>query len=228
MRLDARMFPRPPQHVIFDCDGVLVDSEPIANACLASALAAQGLVLEVSEVRRRYVGLSMASVVSAVEAELGKPLPEGWLDGLQAETFRQLREFVKPVAYVGAAVEAIIEKGVRVSVASSGSVRKMTLTLGHSGLLGLFHPRLYTAEQVLRGKPYPDLFEMVVRISGIVPANTAIVEDSLYGVQAAVAAGVKVFGYAGDPMTDAAALEAAGATVFTDMRQLPGLLGLEP
>ncbi len=220
------MFPRPPQHVIFDCDGVLVDSEPIANACLAAALAAEGLVLEVAEVRRRFVGLSMASVVSAVEAELGRPLPAGWLDTLQAETFRMLREHVKPVPHVRAAVEAIIAKGVRVSVASSGSLKKVTLTLGTTGLLGLFHPRLMSAEQVKRGKPFPDLFEATARLSGIVPQNTVVIEDSVPGAQAAVAAHIRVFGYAGDPMSDAEGLKAAGAVVFDDMRKLPKLLGL--
>lgn len=217
---------RPPHHVIFDCDGVLVDSEPIANACLAEALAAEGLALEVAEVRRRYVGLSMASVMAKVEAELGRALPEGWEAALQAETFRQLRAHVKPVPHVAEAVEAIIEKGVRVSVASSGSVRKMTLTLGTAGLLGLFHPRLMSADQMRRGKPFPDLFEAAARVAGIVPQHTVVIEDSLPGVQAAVAARMRVFGYAGDPLTDAAALEAAGAAVFTDMRDLPMLLGL--
>ncbi|MFT3811247.1 MAG: HAD family phosphatase [Micropepsaceae bacterium] len=222
------MFPRPPHHVIFDCDGVLVDSEPIANACLTAALAGQGLTLEVAEVRRRYVGLSMASMMAAVEAELGRALPEGWLEQLQAETFRELRERVKPVPHVKGAVETMLEQGVRVSVASSGSVKKMTLTLGQSGLLGLFNPRLFSADQVARGKPHPDLFQMVARLSGIVPQNTVVIEDSIYGVQAAVAAGIRVMGYAGDPMTDAAALQEAGAIVFKDMRKLPALLGLKP
>lgn len=222
------MFPRPPQHVIFDCDGVLVDSEPVANACLAAALAREGLKLDVAEVRRRFVGLSMASVVASVEAELGRPLPGGWLDALQDETFRHLREWVKPVPHVREAVETMVQQGVRVSVASSGSVKKMTLTLGHSGLLDLFNPRLFSADQVQRGKPHPDLFQMVSRLSGIVPQNTVVIEDSVYGVQGAVAANIRVFGFAGDPMTDAAGLAAAGATVFTDMRKLPGLLGLKP
>lgn len=220
------MLQRPPQHVIFDCDGVLVDSEPLANACLAEALAAEGLVLEVSEVRRRYVGLSEASMVSAVEAELGRALPVGWLDDLQAETFRVLREQVKPVPHVRTAIEAILEKGIRISVASSGSLKKVTLTLGTTGLLGFFNPRLLSAQQVRRGKPYPDLFETAARLAGIVPQNTVVIEDSLPGVQAAVAAHIRVFGYAGDPMTDRAALEAAGAVVFDDMRKLPELLGL--
>lgn len=217
---------RAPHHVIFDCDGVLVDSEPIANACLAEALASLGLVLSVDEVRRRYVGLSMATAVTAIEAELGRALPAGWLDELQAETFRQLRERVKPVPHVKAAVEEIVAKGVRVSVASSGSLKKVTLTLGTTGLLGLFNPRLLSAEQMQRGKPFPDLFEAAGRLAGIVPQNTVVIEDSVPGVQAAVAAHMRVFGYAGDPMTDAAGLDAAGAVVFDDMRKLPALLGL--
>ncbi len=220
------MLQRPPQHVIFDCDGVLVDSEPVANACLRDALAGLGLVLDVADVRRRYVGLSQASMAAAIEAELGRPLPDGWLVALQDETFRALREQVKPVPHVKAAVEAIIEKGVRVSVASSGSLKKVTLTLGTTGLLGLFNPRLLSAEQVTRGKPFPDLFEAAARLSGIVPQNTVVIEDSLPGVRAAVAAHIRVLGYAGDPMTDRAALEAAGALVFDDMRKLPELLGL--
>lgn len=220
------MLQRRPHHVIFDCDGVLVDSEPIANACLAEALAGEGLVLDVAEVRRRYVGLSMASVVAAVESELRRPLPEGWLDTLQTETFRQLREHVKPVPHVKAAVEAIVAKGVRVSVASSGSQRKMAVTLGTTGLLGLFNARLLSADQVTRGKPHPDLFLAAARLAGIVPQNTVVIEDSVPGAQAAAAAGMAAFGYAGDPVSDAEGLKAAGAVVFKDMRKLPGLLGL--
>lgn len=217
---------RRPQHVIFDCDGVLVDSEPISNAVLAAALKVEGLNLDVAEVRRRYVGRSMAGMIDLVEAELGRPLPDDWLEGLQAETFRELRVRVKPVKHVREAIEAIVDKGVRVSVASSGSLKKMTLTLGTTGLLGLFHPRLVSADQVQRGKPHPDLFEVAMRLSGIVPQNSVVIEDSVPGVEAAVAAHVRVFGYAGDPMTDAAALAAAGAVVFDDMRKLPRLMGL--
>jgi len=217
---------RPPQHVIFDCDGVLVDSEPIANACLRVALKAEGLDLDVAEVRRRYVGLSEASMLAAVEAELGRTLPPDWLETVQKETFNELRVGVKAVKYVREAVEAIVDKGVRVSVASSGSLKKMTLTLGTTGLLGLFNPRLLSAEQMKRGKPFPDLFEASMRQAGIVPQNSVVIEDAVPGVTAAVAAHVRVFGYVGDPMSDADGLKAAGAVLFDDMRKLPGLLGL--
>lgn len=216
-----------PQLVIFDCDGVLVDSEPIANACLADALVAEGMALDVTEVRRRYVGLSMRSVVERIEAELGRRLADDWLDKLQLETFDRLRAHIRPVAGVAAAVRKLHAAGIKTCVASSGSTKKMTLTLTYSGLLSLFHPRLYSADMVERGKPHPDLFQLAARQFGVTPNLAVVVEDSAFGVQAAVAARMQVFGYAGDPLTDEAALREAGARTFRSMAALPELLGLK-
>ena len=217
-----------PRLVIFDCDGVLVDSEPIANACFAAALQAEGLDIDVAETRRRYVGLSMRSAIEKVEAELKRALPEGWLDALQAETFARLRSGIRPVQGVMAAVQRIQAAGIQTCVASSGSVAKMTLTLTYSGLLRLFHPRLYSADLVTRGKPFPDLFLLAARSFGVTPNLAVVVEDSVYGVEAARAARMRVLGYTGDPLTDGRALAEAGAMTFRSMAQLPGLLGLEP
>jgi HAD superfamily hydrolase (TIGR01509 family) len=220
------MLTQPPLLVIFDCDGVLVNSEPIANEALREALATEGIELDIAEVRRRYVGLSMKSVVALIEMELGRALRPGWLDELQAFTFARLRTLVKPIPYVREAVERIHAAGIKTCVASSGSIAKMTLTLGTTGLLPLFNPRLFSSMSLVRGKPHPDLFQWAGRTAGIVPNRTVVIEDAIPGVQAARAANMTVFGYAGDPFTDAEALKSEGATVFPDMRKLPELLHL--
>jgi HAD superfamily hydrolase (TIGR01509 family) len=215
---------RRPDLVIFDCDGVLVDSEPLANEILARALGAQGLVMDVAECRRRYVGLSMASVVAKVEAELGRALPEGWLDALQHETFAAFRERLAAVPGVAEAVDAIRAAGLRICVASSGGIAKMTLTLGLTSLVSRFEGRLFSASMVPRGKPFPDLFLHAASAMGVTPARAIVVEDSLPGVRAARAAGMRALAYARDG--DPAALAAEGGEPFMDMAGLPRLVGL--
>ena len=213
-----------PDLVIFDCDGVLVDSEPLANAVLARALSAEGLVMDVAESRRRYVGLSMATVITRVEAELGRPLPPGWLDALQQETFATFRASLRPVPGVAAAIDAIRAAGLPVCVASSGSLDKMGVTLGLTGLAERFGGRLFSSSMVARGKPFPDLFLHAAASMGVAPQRAVVVEDSLPGVEAACAAGMRALAYASDG--DPAALAAQGGEAFLDMALLPGLLGL--
>lgn len=213
-----------PQLVIFDCDGVLVDSEPLANAVLARALSAEGLAMDVAESRRRYVGLSMATVIARVEAELGRPLRPGWLDDLQAETFAAFRTSLRPVPGVALAIEAIQAAGLPVCVASSGGLDKMGVTLGLTGLAECFGPHIFSASMVARGKPFPDLFLHAAASMGVAPGQAVVVEDSLPGVEAACAAGMRALAYARDG--DPAALAARGGEPFLDMALLPGLLGL--
>jgi HAD superfamily hydrolase (TIGR01509 family) len=222
-RLGAAAGPRP-DLVIFDCDGVLVDSEALANEILARALGAEGLAMDVAECRRRYVGLSMASVIAKVEAELGRALPDGWLDALQRETFAAFRDRLSAVPGVTQAVDAIRAAGLPVCVASSGSIEKMTLTLGLTGLAPRFEGRLFSASMVTRGKPFPDLFLHAAAAMGVVPARAVVVEDSIPGVRAARAAGMRALAYARDG--DPAALAAEGGEPFMDMDDLPRLVGL--
>lgn len=215
-----------PTLVIFDCDGVLVDSEAIANATLAAALSEWGMAISAAEARARWIGRSMKTVGEEVRATLGDRLPAGWLEEVEARDFAIFREKLKAVPGARAAVEAVRASGIASCVASSGSLEKMAVTLRVTGLLPLFEGRVFSSRQVTRGKPFPDLFLFAAGRMGVAPVDALVVEDSPAGVTGAVAAGMRVFGYAGDPLTDAGALAAAGASVFRDMADLPGLLGL--
>ncbi|WP_439813887.1 HAD family hydrolase [Zavarzinia sp. CC-PAN008] len=215
--------------VIFDCDGVLVDSEPIANAQLAAALAPLGLTMTVAEVMRDFVGLSMASVIMGVEQRIGRPVPPDWLPTLQARTYQAFRDGLKPVAGVAEAIRSIQAAGLATCVASSGSPDKMDLTLALTGLRPLFAERIFSATQVARGKPHPDLFLHAAARMDVAPDRACVVEDSLPGVQGAVAAGMAAFGYVPDGgHFGPERLSRAGARTFPAMACLPGLLGIAP
>ena len=205
--------------VIFDCDGVLVDSEPLACAVLAEDLAPLGLDLGADEVRRRFRGLRLSEVLARIEQQLGRELPPGFLERLQRRTFEVLRREVRPMPGVIEALEAI---RIPVCVASSGEPEKMRLTLGATGLLERFEGRIFSAVEVARGKPHPDLFLHAAARLGAAPARSIVVEDSVPGVEAGRRAGMPVLGYA--PGGDGRELELAGARVFEDMALLPGLI----
>ncbi len=205
--------------MIFDCDGVLVDSEPIANRVLCEALIGVGLDCDAAETERATRGLSMASVLTWAAAELGRPLPDDFVERVQARTFAAFRAGLEPVPGVAAALERI---PIPICVASSGEAEKIRLSLGLTGLLPRFEGRVFSATEVGRGKPYPDLFLHAARVMGAAPAACAVVEDSLPGVEAGHAAGMTVLAYADG--RDAGPLAAAGARVFADMAELPDLL----
>ncbi|BCW88638.1 6-phosphogluconate phosphatase [Alphaproteobacteria bacterium SO-S41] len=215
-----------PDLVIFDCDGVLVDSEAIANETLAGALSEWGLAMTGPEARARWIGRSMTTVEAELRRELGDRLPEGWLEEVEARDFAIFRARLEAVPAVRGAIEAVQAAGIATCVASSGSHAKMDVTLGVTGLKPLFEGRIYSSRQVARGKPHPDLFLFAAAEMGIAPEQAVVIEDSPAGVTGAVAAGMRVLGYAGDPLTERAALAAAGAELFEDMRDVPRLLGL--
>ncbi|MBL9011378.1 MAG: HAD-IA family hydrolase [Alphaproteobacteria bacterium] len=212
--------------VIFDCDGVLVDSEAIANATLAAALSEWGLAITGAEARARWIGRSMKSVGIELRAELGDRLPDGWLEEVEARDFALFRERLEAVPHVRGAVEAVQAAGLATCVASSGSHAKMEVTLGVTGLRPLFEGRVFSAREVARGKPHPDLFLYAAARMGVPAERAVVIEDSPAGVAGAVAAGMRVLGYAGDALTEREALAAAGAVLFDDMREVPRLLGL--
>ncbi len=211
--------------VIFDCDGVLVDSEPLACASFSRAINAQGLDWSVEETMRRLMGLSLKTGVEICEAELGRKLPGDFVEKMQAVTYQTFRDApLQPVAGVKDAVATLQAAGFDTCVASSGTPEKMRFTLGLTGLWDLFHGRIFSASQVPRGKPFPDLFLHAAVSMNVQPFDCVVVEDSLPGVQAARAAGMRALAYAGEPYADREALRGAGGQVFDDMKQLPGLL----
>jgi HAD superfamily hydrolase (TIGR01509 family) len=211
--------------VIFDCDGVLVDSEPLACASFSRALKAQGLDWSVEETMRRLMGLSLKTSLEICEAELGRKLPGDFLEKMQAVTYQTFRDApLQAVAGVKDAVTALQAAGLDTCVASSGAPEKMRFTLGLTGLWDLFDGRIFSASQVPRGKPFPDLFLHAAISMNVQPFECVVVEDSLPGIQAARAAGMKALAYAGEPYANRDALRQAGAQVFDDMKQLPGLV----
>ena len=216
-----------PELVIFDCDGVLVDTEGISNAVMSACLADEGFHLSADACRVRFVGRTMEAVQAAVEAELGRPLSAGWPAQVRTETEAAFDRGVAPVPGIEAAIRSVIEAGTRYCVASSGKFSKMRKSLGQAGLLHHFEDVLFSAEQVGRGKPAPDLFLFAAERMGVAPAACVVIEDSVPGVQAGFAAGMEVLAYAGDPMSVRSGLVDTGARAFYDMAKLPELLGLQ-
>ena len=211
--------------VIFDCDGVLVDSEPLACASFSRALRTEGLDWSVEETMRRLMGLSLKTSLEICEAELGRKLPGDFLEKMQAVTYQTFRDApLQAVAGVKDAVTALQEAGLDTCVASSGAPEKMRFTLGLTGLWDLFDGRIYSASQVPRGKPFPDLFLHAALDMNVQPFDCVVIEDSVPGVQAARAAGMRALAYAGEPYANRDALRQAGAQLFDDMNQLPGLV----
>jgi HAD superfamily hydrolase (TIGR01509 family) len=213
------------QMVIFDCDGVLVDSEVISNGVLAQLLCEQGLPTTLAEARRDFQGLMLSEVFERAQERLGRPLaPElsDRFESLRAEVFR--RE-LKPVPGAAEIVERVRDAGLLACVASQGKLEKTMLSLEITGLRHLFADRaLFSAYSVARGKPYPDLFLYAANEMEVEAAHCVVVEDTPSGVRAGVSAGMSVFGYAAD--SDPQALLQAGAETFESLTELPALLGL--
>ena len=210
----------PIELVIFDCDGVLVDSERLAVRIDVQVLATLGWVLTEHEVIERFVGRPDEFMVAEIEAYLGRPLPKNWEDPFQHLYRDAFASALTPVAGI---VEALDRITLPTCVASSGTHERMRYTLGLTGLYDRFAGRIFSSSEVVRGKPAPDIFLYAAERMGVDPAACAVVEDSRYGVEAARAAGMLAFGFAGG-LTAAERLRGPGTIVFNDMRELPRLL----
>ncbi|WP_329142252.1 HAD family hydrolase [Streptomyces sp. NBC_01456] len=218
--------PKPIELVIFDCDGVLVDSERIAMRVQMALGAELGWRLTEAEVIDRFIGRSSQFITEQVAARLGEETAKTWWERF-VELHREAVDLgLAPIEGVTEALDAI---ALPTCVASSGSHEKMRHTLGRTGLYERFAGRIYSSTEVSRGKPAPDLFHYAARQMGIDPAACVVVEDSRPGVEAARAAGMRSFGYVGG-LTPAKCLEGPDTVVFHDMRRLPSLLaaGLRP
>jgi HAD superfamily hydrolase (TIGR01509 family) len=205
--------------VIFDCDGVLVDSELLSNRVLAQMLSEIGLPMSLEDTIATFMGHSMAACVAIVEERTSRPIPLNFVADFRDRTFEVFRRELRPVPGIASVLDTI---DLPFCVASGGPPEKIQLTLSITGLLPRFAGRIFSAVEVERGKPHPDLFLHTAQEMGAAPTACVVVEDSVRGVQAAVAAGMRVFGYA--DLTDAGTLTAAGAQVFRSMVELPALL----
>jgi HAD superfamily hydrolase (TIGR01509 family) len=212
--------------VIFDCDGVLVDSEVVAARVLARELAAVGFPLTAEECIARYTGVSMPSMFARIEEQWGRRLPADFVERVRAA---DAEAFAAELRAVPGVQEMLPTLAYAKCVASSGRLAKMRLSLTLTGLMPFFEPQqLFSAEMVAHGKPAPDLFLLAAERMHAAPAQCIVIEDSQAGVTAALAAGMRVLGFAGGSHCAPgyeAMLRAAGAPqVFTEMTRLPRLL----
>jgi HAD superfamily hydrolase (TIGR01509 family) len=219
--MDATEISSPPlQLVIFDCDGVLVDSEPIANRVFCTMLNELGLPVTLEDMYEHFMGLSMPQCMQRVEHMLGSAPRDDFVTILQERTEIALRQEVKAVAGVPEVLDAM---ALPYCVASSGSHAKIRLSLQATGLLDRFTDNIFSVADVAHPKPAPDIFLHAARAMGAEPSRCAVVEDTPTGVRAGVAAGMRVFGFCAH--TPAQRLCEAGAhELFDRMQALPLLL----
>lgn len=211
--------------VIFDCNGVLVDSESIASSVLAEAFASVGIAIKAEVLARRFHGRRPADIFAEVETATGQKLPAGFAASVTSETLRRLRGELRPIPHAARALTWV--RGPK-AVASSSPFERIRTSLEVSGLLNFFSWRLFSAGSVARGKPAPDLFLHAAARAQVDPAHCFVVEDSAAGVSAAAAAGMTPIGFVGSSDTPgrlAHELGAAGArAVIADLRALHATL----
>jgi HAD superfamily hydrolase (TIGR01509 family) len=211
--------------VIFDCDGVLVDSEVISCRAHAQTLTRHGYPITADEVLERFLGRSMRQATLEVEAELGRRLPDDFSSQTYAEIFRLFATSLEATPHIAEALEEI---ALPVCVASSGPPEKISASLNRVGLYDRFAPHIFSAVQVRHGKPAPDLFLFAAEQMQTAPARCLVIEDSIAGIEGAIAAGMPVLGFHGGSHCREGygrKLQAAGAAaIFDDMRQLPELI----
>ena len=208
--------------VIFDCDGVLVDSERLVTQVESEHLKRLGLELSPEEARVEFLGLTVTDTAARIQQQLGGTLPPEWLHDWGMWTGLMLTRSLRAVPGVSAVVEGLHRNGVPTCVASQSPLPRVHLSLAVTDLAQYFGERVFTASMVARPKPAPDLFKYAAEQIGVDPRSCVVVEDSPSGVAAAVAAGMDVLGYAAD--SDVARLAAAGAEVFREMGEVPELL----
>ena len=211
--------------VIFDCDGVLVDSEVISCRAHADVLTMHGYAITADEVFDRFLGRSTRQANLEIEAELGRKLPDAYHGDLQDELFRSFEADLEAIRGIHDVLDRITQ---RVCVASSGSHQRMRVSLGATGLYDRLSPNIFSASQVKNGKPAPDLFLFAAGEMKVPAERCVVIEDSVAGIAGARAAGMAVLGFYGGShcrLGYAETLREAGALLaFDDMRQLPELV----
>lgn len=205
---------------IFDCDGVLVDSEELAAEVFAEQLGREEIVITAAECHEKFKGLTLPACVVAIEQGYGRRLPHAFLDELRAATAARFAQSLKPIEGVAQVLAWLDAEGVTKCVASNGGSEKIAHSLSVTGLSAHFVHR-FSADAVAHGKPAPDLFFMAADALGFAPHRCVVIEDSAAGVAAARAAGMHVLLYCA---ANAGAVDEAAVQTFSDMRQLPDLL----
>jgi HAD superfamily hydrolase (TIGR01509 family) len=213
---------RPLRLVIFDCDGVIVDSEPVSSRILAEGLTALGWTMAAEEAQRLFLGMSGRDILPIVEARIGQKVPDTWRKQLGERIIEALIE--EAVAIEGAveALQALTAIGVPWRIASNSSHAEMRAKFARIGISDLVAGRVHSQADVARAKPAPDLFLAAALAEGVEPSECIVIEDSLPGVRGAVAAGMDCLGFT--PHSDGAALRAAGAVPLRSMADVPKLV----
>ena len=214
---------KPPEMVLFDCDGVLVDSESLTADVLISNLGRHGLMITHNQLSDFFLGGTIMGV-AAKARELGADLPANWIDDIYEEIFDVLGREVEPIPGVDAVLDSLDAAGIAYAVGSNGPRRKMEITLTRCGLADRLRGRVYSRQDVANPKPAPDVYLKAAKDAGIAPAQCVVIEDSPNGARAGIAAGMVTFGFAAE--TDPSRLQPICDLVFNDMADLPGLLGL--
>jgi HAD superfamily hydrolase (TIGR01509 family) len=212
--------------VIFDCDGVLVDSEVISSRAHAQILTRHGYPITADQVLERFLGVSDPEARQTIETEIGRKLPDDFETQVKQATLQFYAGDLRAISHVGEAIAAI---GPPKCVASSGTPEKIRHGLSCAGLYDRLAPHIFSAAQVARGKPAPDLFLFAAQQMQVSPGRCLVIEDSVAGITGARAAGMTVLAFHGGSHCRpdrADTLRAAGAVMtFDDMRQLPDLIG---
>jgi HAD superfamily hydrolase (TIGR01509 family) len=212
-----------PALVIFDCDGVLVDTETITTTIIASSMTRHGLPMAPHEAHALFVGGTMQS--AGIEGRRrGAALPDDWLDVIYPEIFAALQAGVDVFEGVHELLDLLNEKGIASAVASNGPIAKMQITLTPSGLWDRLAPHIYSGQIHAAPKPEPDLLLLAARNAGIDPADCVMIDDTTVGTRAAQAAGMRAIGFAA--ASDANAFDKSGFPVARGMTQVTRLLGL--
>ncbi|MFP1632995.1 HAD family hydrolase [Zhengella sp. ZM62] len=212
--------------VIFDCDGVLVDSEPISIAVLKEIIAEAGADIPLGEAYRRFLGRSIKSIVADLAAGNGLAVTDLHLETMRERLYARFRGELKPVGGIAETLAALDRP---FCVASSSQPERIRLSLGITGLLDRFEPNVFSSTMVARGKPAPDLFLHAAGAMGVAPARCVVVEDSPAGIAAARSAGMQVAAFTGGSHVGPAGLasvitELEPDAVFANMRELPSIL----
>lgn len=213
----------PPEMVLFDCDGVLVDSETITAHVLCDNLRRHGLDISQDALVDLFLGGTIMKLAKEVR-QMGVSLPETWVDDVYDEIFAALAADVKVVPGVWAVLDCLDAAGIPYAVGSNGPHRKMDITLGRTGLTERLAGRVYSREDVATPKPAPDIYLRAAADAGILPERCVVIEDSPSGARAGKAAGMVCFGYVAE--TPAVRLAPICDQLFTSMTELPALLGL--
>ncbi len=212
--------------VIFDCDGVLIDSESLCDRVVSADLIRQGWSLSPTDCHRLFLGLTFPDIQAAAEAHLRRPLGTGWVDRIVHQVTEVMAAEADPVPGAREALEATTALGLPFRIASNSSRPEMAAKFARAGLLDLVEGRIHSAYDLIargkRGKPAPDLFLEAAAAESVPPDTCLVIEDSLAGVRAAIAAGMTCLGFS--PDNDGAHLRQAGAVPFHSLFELPDLL----